>query len=440
MTNAQLQQSILIVSLILGGLLLLLWSWFYFKWPRPVVRHIRGLWRRGQHEEAATLAKSMLPRLENLRLYRDLATVRLWIAARAWENHEPRKLADQSRRAVDEALVAGKPWQQLLSEIAYGWALVAMGRPEEARKPLEAAELRTTTLNLQEPRMFIRTALGQAHLAIGNRQLAVDYARAACSDVSRYPTSAFTHPRLCFELGKLCHELGLWDEALLRLDEAQAHSIEGSLVNAEALLLHARIDLERGAFDRAVQVLERNLQRLPPSASVLRGWHHLYLARIHALAQQPQAARLALEQARMDASQVTDPELACQIGLALTRQLRQQQQHAAARDLLLRLQVELLSEEPGSQLAQTLLAWGEWFLEQGDDREAYAHFRLGERLLSGLDQPTLDPDLPYRLALLHHRMGLLTEGVRYEQEGDALRRRLGIQRPPPMRPTAAARR
>jgi|GEM_PF-4476056 len=409
------------------------WLYFFMRFPMPALRKVRSLWLRGQHTESHELVCKLIPRIEERRDYRNLATARLWMAAYAWENELTKVMAEQSRRAVDEAIAMGKPWQQLWADIAYGLALVAIGRFEDARKPLENAELMTTTMNAPRPRMFIRTGLGWSHWVTGNRAMATDYAKAAGADVGRYPELAYQHPRLLLELGHLCFELGLWDEALLRLDETQAHAPEGSLIRTRALLFHARIDLERGEFDRAVEILEKGLRGLPQDSSELRGWHHFYLSRIHHLAAQPQPARLSLEQARMEAARADVPDLSCMVGLALTRQLRSQKQHTQAREILLRIQVELLSEEPGPLLAQTLLAWGEWFLDQGDDREAFAHFRLADRLLSGLDQATIDPDLPYRLALLHHRMGLLPEGIRYEQEGDALRRRLGIRRPAPIR-------
>lgn len=436
MSNTSVQALVMLISVFAGialGIGGLGWLYFWMRFPMPALRKVRSLWISGKHAESHDLVRSLIPRIEERRDYRNLATARLWLAAYAWENELGKVMAEQSRRAVDEAIAMGKPWQQLWADIAYGLALVAIGRFEDARKPLENAELQATTMNAQSPRMFIRTGLGWSHWVTGNRQMATDYAKAACADVGRFPEQAYQHPRLLLELGHLCFELGLWDEALLRLDETQAHAPDGSVLRTRALLFHARIDLERGDFDRAVEILERGLRHLPQEAAELRGWHHFYLSRIHQLVQQPQSARLALEQARMEAARAEVPDLSCMVGLALTRQLRLQKQHTQAREILLRIQVELLSEEPGPLLAQTLLAWGEWFLDQGDDREAFAHFRLADRLLSGLDQATIDPDLPYRLALLHHRMGLLPEGIRYEQEGDQLRRRLGIRRPAPIR-------
>ncbi|MEO7993822.1 MAG: hypothetical protein ABI743_05435 [bacterium] len=407
------------------GLAALWWN----AWPRPRLRRLRRDWLAGRHSDVLEAARTLLVPLKKRLRYRDTATVRLWIVAALWERGDFAEMAMQARQAIDESLTKGRPWQEIVAETAYGLAMIGLGRHDEARRPLEAAEVKSIAQQRPRVRMYIRTGLGWVQLAAGNRQLANDYARAACGDIRTNPAWAFEHPALLLSLARLCTELGVWDEATERFDELQAHSPIPSQ-RLEGLLGHARIDLERGNFPRAMELLQRVLKEGGKDYPSQAGHAQLYLARLHTFLGQPNEARLAIEQARLAGGRVDDHHFHCQIALAMAGQHRGVKRYADAREILLKTQVELLAEDPGVDLARTLVSWGELFLDQGNDREAYAHFRLADRLFKAGGQASWDIDLPYRLALLHHRMGLLDKGTRYEQEGDQLRRKLGVARQP----------
>lgn len=410
-------------------------SYWWFRWPHPDLRRAQKAWQYNKHAVAYDIWRSLVPRLEQRRMFRELATARLGLAAFAWEQEQYRTMAEQARRAVDEAMVRGKAWQQLAADTAFGLSQIGLRRAELARKPLEAAEVQSTVQGRHWIRPYLRTGLGWVHWAAGNRQMALDYARAACTDVEREPGSVAAHPMLSCQLGRLCYELGLWEEALARLDETQAHATtaEQSHLRAKALYLHAVIQIEQGVGEDIPALLERAASLAQSRDQELLGYIHLARARFYETRGQVQPARLALEQARGAAAAGNSAELACRVALALAAQHRQRGQYREARELLVRTQAQLLSEEPGALLAHALYAWGDLFLDQGDDREAYAHFRLADRLAAQLGRQGLDCDFPYRFALLHYRMGLLPEGLQLEQEGDQLRRKLGVRRLPPGR-------
>jgi len=194
--------------------------------------------------------------------------------------------------------------------------------------------------------------------------------------------------------------------------------------------MHGMIDAERGNLAAGYEVLQEALRLVAREQPATAARIHLTLAKLYRNVGQTGEARLSVEQARGLAGKAADQDLEREVALAVATQHRLQGRYQEARELLTRALVDALAEDPGPELAQVLIGWGELLLELGDDREAYAHFRLAERIRQGFGGTLWDIELPYRLALLHHRMGLLDRGSKYEQEGDHLRRKLGITRRP----------
>ncbi|HYE77452.1 MAG TPA: hypothetical protein VEI97_05660, partial [bacterium] len=70
----------------------------FFAGYRPLLRKALKQWQLGNRDAAHDSFQLLVPRLKGRFALRDLATVRLYLAAFFWERGLPRAMAEQARR------------------------------------------------------------------------------------------------------------------------------------------------------------------------------------------------------------------------------------------------------------------------------------------------------------------------------------------------------